>query len=561
MRQIFILLAVIFVVLSPVRAATPADSVIWGGPIYSGGESGRPVAALAIRDGRFVAMGSRSKIKRLVGPQTRIVELRGSAAFPGFTDGHAHLHGIGARELELNLEGTASVVDLRARVSAWATQHQDPVLIGRGWIETHWPEGRMPDATDLDPIAPGRPMLLVRADGHALVANSAALRQAGITAATADPPGGRLIRTEEGSPNGILIDRAMDLVAGLLPAQTPQRASLALDKALEVYPALGWTGVHNMSVDWLDVTLLEARAAQSPLPLRIYNAVTPQASTNLFASGKRFSLDGRVVTRGVKLYADGALGSRGAALFAPYSDSPETSGLILLTEQDRAIMRQAKEQGLQIAVHAIGDRANALVLTAFEELLGCGPTAALGTNPSACRAHRWRIEHAQILRPADISRFAADGVIASMQPSHAISDLYFAPSRLGEGRIDGAYAWKSLVQSGAIVVGGSDAPVERGAALIEFYAAIARTDLKGASGPDWRPGERLSRREALNLFTLAPAYASFQEDDLGSIAIGKRADVSVFSVDLMRAKPAEILQGHAVLTMVGGKVAYRAKGW
>lgn len=573
MHQIVLVFVFLVAFLAPTRealAAQPADTVVWGGAIYTGDQSGRVAKALAIRDGRFWAIGSQKAIERLVGPQTKIIDLRGAVAFPGFTDGHAHLRGIGARELELNLEGTRSIADLQARIGAWAAQSRDAVLIGRGWIETHWPEGRMPEAADLDAIEPARPVLLLRADGHALVANSAALRQAGITAQTPDPAGGRLVRGTDGAPRGILIDRAMDLVAVLVPAQSAERVSQALEKALEIYPASGWTGIHNMSVDWQDVILLEARAAQSPLPLRVYNGVTPQASAALFASGKRLSVDGRVITRAIKLYADGALGSRGAALFAPYADAPETSGLVLLTAQDRAIMHQARAQGLQLAVHAIGDRANGLVLTAFEEELACTPKAFIPRHARQshvskkslpCGDHRWRIEHAQILRPQDISRFAASGILASMQPSHAISDLYFAPDRLGPARLDGAYAWKSLLQAGAIVVGGSDAPVERGSPLIEFYAAIARADLNGASGPDWRPQERLTRREALALFTQAPAFASFQEQELGSIEIGKQADISVFSVDLMTAKPAEILQGRALLTLVGGQTAYRAKDW
>lgn len=549
------LLLAIFSVLpwGTAQAAQPADTVVWGGPIYPGEDGLKPVEAVAIKDGRFVAIGSRRAARRWIGPHTQVIDLRGAAAFPGFTDGHAHLRGIGERELELNLEGIASIQDLQAQLMAWTSAHSEGHVIGRGWIETHWPEGRMPNSADLDAIAPTRSVLLIRADGHALVANSAALAQAGISAETADPPGGRIVRDENGRPNGILIDRAMELMAALRPAQSPQRLAASLEKALEVYPQAGWTGLHNMSVDWQDVLWLEGRAAQAPLPLRVYNSVTPEASPNLFASGKRISTGGRVITRAIKLYADGALGSRGAALFAPYADTPDTSGLVLLNAKDVEILRLAKVHGLQMAVHAIGDRGNALVLDAFEQALGCAE--------QTCAPYRWRIEHAQILRPQDFGRFAQSGIIASMQPSHAISDLYFAPARLGPARLEGAYAWHSLRQAHARIVGGSDAPVERGSPLIEFYAAITRTDLQGKSGPDWHLQERLDRFEALHLFTQAPAFASFQEEELGSIALGKIADISVFSVDLMRAEPAEILRGRALLTMVGGQIAYQAKDW
>lgn len=563
MRQFIALIVLFLACLTPsgwAKIAPAADTVLFGGPIYPGEPRAAPVTALAIKDGRFVALGSRRAIRRWIGPQTRMIDLRGAAAFPGFTDGHAHLRGIGARELELNLEGSISIADLQARLQARLQEkpgpHPDGVLFGRGWIETHWPEQRMPIRADLDQIEANRPILLVRADGHALVANSAALAQAGITAATPDPEGGRIMRAADGTPNGLLIDRAMDLVASVLPAQTPESIGRALDTGLAAYPKLGWTGLHNMSVEWQDITLLEMRAARAPLPLRVYNSVTPEASAQLFAWGQRIDEAGRLITRAIKLYADGALGSRGAALFAPYADAPETQGLVLLTPRDRAIMEEAKARGMQMAVHAIGDRGNALVLDAFEAVLACGKTSA-----APCPDHRWRIEHAQILRPQDMPRLASGQFIASMQPSHAISDLYFAPARLGAARLDGAYAWQSLAKHGVRIVGGSDAPVERGSPLIEFYAAIARQDLQGASGADWHPQERLSREAALAIFTSAPAFASFQEADLGSIAIGKKADISVFSVDLMTAKPADILRGRALLTLIDGEIIHRAEGW
>jgi predicted amidohydrolase YtcJ len=259
---------------------------------------------------------------------------------------------------------------------------------------------------------------------------------------------------------------------------------------------------------------------------------------------------GLVHVRGVKLYMDGALGSRGAALLAPYSDAPSAGLLVTPVETIRDYLARARANGVQVATHAIGDRGNRLVLDAYRD--------AFADAPDALRAARWRIEHAQIIAPADIPRFAEMGVIASMQPSHAISDLHFAPARLGRARLHGAYAWRSLSRGGAVLAAGSDAPVEKGDPLIEFYAAIARRDLSGFAGPDWRSEEALSRAEALRMLTWGPAYASFQEEDRGALAAGLRADVSVFSVDLMEAAPEAIAAAQAVLTIAGGRVTHDA---
>jgi hypothetical protein len=300
-----------------------------------------------------------------------------------------------------------------------------------------------------------------------------------------------------------------------------------------------------MSVDWADALLLEKLDGEGKAPLRVYNAVDADQAGPLFASGPRATADGRITTRAIKLYEDGALGSRGAALFEPYADAPGASGLVRTPPQImREVMAKAKAAGIQVATHAIGDRGNANVLGLYAE-----------QDP---RGRRWRIEHAQIVRPADIPRFAQLGVIASMQPSHAIGDLHFAPARLGDARLAGAYAWKSMLDAGVTVVGGSDAPVERGSPMIEFYAAVARRDLQGASGPNWHPEQRLSRDEALKLFTSSAAYARFAEKELGTIAVGKRADLSAFSADFMTVPEPEILKAHAVLSIVDGKVIYRA---
>lgn len=528
--------------------ATPvAAQNLWisGGPIYTG-VAERPTAeVVVVQDGRIAFVGSPDTVRLKLNPGTETVDLKGAALFPGFTDAHAHLRGIGERELSLNLEGAKSAAEAMARVKVYlAGRKPSGPVWGRGWIETGWPEGRFLNRGDLDPIAPDRPVLLVRADGHALVANTAALKAAGIDETTAVPAGGEILKGPDGKLTGMLVDNAMALVRKLQAPPTEADRRAAFDAAFRVEAAYGWTGIHAMSVAWNDVGLLEAMNAEGRTPLRIYNAVDAEQAGPLFAGGPRATPDGRIVTRAIKLYEDGALGSRGAALFEPYADAPGTTGLVRTPpEAMRKAMAQAKAAGIQVAAHAIGDRGNANVLDLMAE--------------QDAPDRRWRIEHSQIVRPADIPRFAALKVIASMQPSHAIGDLHFAPARLGPDRLAGAYAWKSLLEAGAVVVGGSDAPVERGDPLIEFYAAVARKDLSGFAGPDWRPQEALSRAEALKLFTSAAAYARFAESELGTIEVGKRADLTAFSVDLMTAPEAEIPKGHAVLTVVDGKIVHR----
>ena len=289
-------------------------------------------------------------------------------------------------------------------------------------------------------------------------------------------------------------------------------------------------------------------------PLRVYNAVDLDEAAPLFRDGPRQTADGRITTRAIKLYADGALGSRGAALLAPYADAADSTGLMKLKpEETLPVLLKALNSGIQVCTHAIGDRANRVMLDLYEKALASPPPANVRRQ-----APRWRIEHAQNITAADIPRFAKLGVIPSMQPSHAIGDLHFAGARLGEARLANAYPWKTLIAAGAIIPGGSDAPVERGDPLIEFYAAVSRQDLQGRSGPGWHPELAVDRATALKMFTAWPAYARFAEGDLGTIAVGKKADLSAFSVDLMKAPVADIPKGHAVLTVVDGAVVFAA---
>ncbi|WP_313002868.1 amidohydrolase [Brevundimonas sp.] len=544
------LAAVLMAAAAP--AAFAQNLLIRGGTIHTGVEAQPTAEIVAVRDGRIAYVGVAAGAPSAEGLE--VVDLKGATLFPGFTDGHAHLDGIGWREMTLNLEGSTSVAEAMARLSDWARAHPEGVIVGRGWIETHWPEKRFLTAADLDAAAPGRVVLLSRADGHAVAVSSAALTAAGIDAATAAPSGGEILKDAAGQPTGLLVDGAMPLVEPLMPQADAAATRAAYRAGFDVYARYGWTGVHFMSAPWKDVPLLEQMARDGEAPLRVYNSIDMGDARALMAGGPRDAADGRIITRAVKFYADGALGSRGAKLFQPYSDRPETSGLMLASRDTvMALYQEALRTGVQIATHAIGDQGNHDVAAWYEEALRTVPKAEWKLADP-----RWRIEHAQIIRPADYHYFDELPIIASMQPSHAIGDLHFAADRLGDARLDGAYAWHTLVDRGVIVVGGSDAPVERGDPLIEFYAAVARRDLNGFQGPDWRPNEAVDRATALKMFTLWPAYASFREDELGSIEVGKRADFTAFDIDLMTVPAAAIPKGRAVLTVVDGQVVYRA---
>ncbi len=530
-----------------------ADRVYWGGAIYTANDDQPLVEAVATNDGRISYAGTETEAQILIGPDTEIIDINGGAMYPGFTDSHIHVYGVGARERTLNLDSVISIADMVERVAETiAAAESNEVVFGRGWIETHYPEARFPTRQDLDAVAPAHPVVLVRADGHALVANSLALELGGITRDSIAPDGGEILFDEDGEPTGMLIDTAMYPVSALVAEPTPDVRADIYAEGAERLASLGWAGAHDMSVPYADVDMIEGLAEADRLPIRVYVSINPDGFAELARISPRMVDDGRVITRAVKVYMDGALGSRGAALLEPYSDRPETSGLTIAEEdQTIGLFTEALRSGVQMNVHAIGDLGNRNLLNWVEQALEQVPA-----DQRALPDHRWRDEHTQIVHPDDIPRFAALGVIASMQPSHAIGDLHFAPARLGDDRLNGAYAWQSLLDAGARITGGSDAPVEQGDPRIEFYAAIARADLSGFQGENWHPNEALSRDDALKLFTLWPAYASFREDELGSIEVGKRADFTVFSGDIMTIEPMEILGVTPWMTVVDGVTVY-----
>jgi len=494
--------------------------------------------AIAISGGKVRKVGDFEEMP--VVPETCFRRLpEGYTVFPGLTDAHVHLSGIGFRELTLNLDRARSIEDVKDMLAAKAADQPEGPIVGRGWIETSWPEGRPLSALDLDEVVADRPVLLMRSDGHAMTVNTIALAEAGIDLDTPDPEGGRIVRDDDGVANGYLIDAAMDLVADLVPQTGVERLREALKVGAETYASRGWTSVHNMSVGPQELPLLEDLAASGELPLRVANFVVPPAMDSLIEAGPGCDETGLVCHLGVKFYADGALGSRGALLKRPYSDDPSTRGLRLLSREEAlAAYADAAAGGLQVTTHAIGDQANLDVLEWYAEIREAFPSAVL------------RIEHAQILDPEDLTRFASAGIIASMQPSHAIGDLHFAPARLGLERLRGAYAWNSLAEQGTLIVFGSDAPVEQGDPRIEQRAAHVRRDLEGFQGEGWHPEEALTRAEALALFTTSPALSIGRGGETGTLAPGFAADLTIFDGDPFAGPDAS----RAVATMINGVV-------
>ncbi|MGJ8559560.1 MAG: amidohydrolase [Litorimonas sp.] len=482
--------------------------------------------------------------------------LNGYALYPGLTDAHAHLIGVGKREMELDLTSAKSILELQDLVrDVVGVTPVGETIFGDGWIETHWPEGRFPTRQDLDAVSTDHPIVLQRADGHAAVANSLALLKSDVDGSTEPPFGGAINLDADGNPTGMMIDNAQRLVYGLVPTMDAETRARAFQLGSDVYASRGWTNIHSMSVEPDNVDMINRMAKNGDIAIRVYNSLgLPESGSSVEFVGFMDELSGdapHVTTRAIKLYADGALGSRGAALLAPYSDDLGNSGLMTL-QRDRAIpiFEAALRSGIQVNTHAIGDKGNQETLNWYEEAFNNVPKSEW-----AIQEPRWRIEHSQILDPTDIARFKSLGVIPSMQPSHAIGDLHFAVDRLSTDRLEGAYAWRALIDSGVMIAGGSDAPVEVGDPRIELHAAIHRTDLQGYSNENWGLDQRVTPQEALKMFTLWPAYAAFQENELGSIEVGKHADFSVFDADMLDPT-VDPMDANAVMTIVDGAVIW-----
>jgi predicted amidohydrolase YtcJ len=539
--------------VAPVTAGEDAADLLLVHGVFYPVDPAAPVAGtLAVREGRIVYLGPDAGAAALRGPATEVIELAGRAVTPGLIDAHSHLAGLGRALDEVDLVGTGSYREVVARVAATAAERPAGTWVtGRGWDQNDWPERSFPHHAELSRAVPDHPVWLTRIDGHAALLNARALAALGVDAVTADPPGGRILRDGEGRPSGVLVDRAMDVGGGRAPDPSPEERRRRLRSAAAHAVARGLTTVTDMGVDAADLATYQALHEAGELPLRAALFLTDDADllADWFARGPRLDARGRLLVRGVKLYADGALGSRGAALVEPYSDDPGNLGLLTASQDHlQEVTGRALAAGFQVGIHAIGDRGNLVALDALEAALA----ARAGEGDP-----RLRIEHAQVMRPADVGRLARLGVIASMQPTHATSDMPWAGERVGERRLAGAYAWRQVLAAGGRLALGSDFPVERADPLLGLHAAVTRQDLAGQPPGGWLAGERLSRDEALRGFTFDAAYSLFLDELVGSLAVGKRADLVVFDRDPMRVPAAEIPAVAVDLTLVDGEVVYR----
>jgi predicted amidohydrolase YtcJ len=522
--------------------------LLTNGRIHTMDAGGTVVDSLVVRDGRVAFAGRRGDINPTAGEVT--LDLGGRTVLPGLVDGHGHLMLLAKARLELSLARAGSEGEIAGIVGdAAARLRPGEWITGRGWDQTRWPGQRFPTRASLDRAAPGHPVALVRVDGHATWASSAALARAGITRHTSDPQGGRIERDERGGPTGLLIDLAQDLIRSLVPPPAEDRFDEAVEAVIAECLAKGLTGAHEPGLDLAAVASYTRLIDRGRFPFRVFAAVSGRKAWSQYRErGAPESVgDGRLTVGAVKLWLDGALGSRGAALHAPYCDDPANRGLILVPpEEVERVTREAAGHGFQVWVHAIGDRANTLALDVFEKVLAGG-----GPRP------RLRVEHAQILAPADIPRFARLGVVPSMQPTHCTSDMRWAGDRLGSERLEGAYAWRSVLDSGAYIAGGSDFPVEDANPFYGIHAAVTRRPREG-DDPRWQPAQRMTREEAVRSFTIWNARSIGREADTGSLEPGRRADLIALSDDVFSCAEERIAGITPIVTMMGGEVVSEA---
>jgi predicted amidohydrolase YtcJ len=548
-----VLLALTLLLAAPPAPPVAAELLLEGGVVYVSAQAKPRPASIVVAGGKVAFVGDPVRARALSGG-ARKVDLGGTFVFPGLIDAHLHLSGLGKSAEIARLRDARSADDAAAKVAATAQALPPGAWAeGRGWDQNLWPGRQFPDARSLDRVLPDRPAMARRVDGHAIWVNTAALRAAGIDATTPDPPGGRILRRADGSPSGVLVDNAAALIVRVRPEPAAADRERWLLVGAAACARAGLTEIQDASgYDAEGIADLERLTARGALPIRVYATVSPlpESLATFFAKGPHVGAGPDFLTvRAVKAYADGALGSRGAALLADYTDEPGTRGL-LLTPPERldAVAVESRRNGWQLWVHAIGDRGNRVALDAFEKAAAAVPRAPAGSD-------RPRIEHAQIVASEDFSRFARLGVIASVQPTHATSDMAWAELRLGPERIAGAYAWRRLIAAGVRLAGGSDAPVESESPLLGFYAAVTRKDLSGAPAAGWRPAEKLSRQEALALYTSDAAFAAFEEASRGRIEAGFDADFTVLGRDPMAVPEREIPTIPVRMTVVGGRIA------
>ncbi len=509
----------------------------------------QPVAqALVVKDGKLAYVGTKERALEVAGPDAAVEAFPDATIVPGLADAHAHLASLGRSLSLVSLGPATSEADAVARLKgAPRASFQGDWLMGRGWDQNDWAVKEFPTKAALDAAFPGTPVFLSRVDGHAVWVNSEALRRAGITKATKDPEGGRLLRDPSGEPTGVLVDNAIDLLVSSIPAPSADEQRQRLKVALETCARLGLTSVHDAGMDLSTFKQLQQWDMLGAMPVRVYAMADGQGAEAEEYLGLGPFKGRHLELRAVKLLADGALGSRGAALHAPYADEPSQSGLLLLAPD--VLARRAHdfaERGFQVAVHAIGDKANTLAIDALSALERAKPGS------------RHRVEHAQVLTGADVARLAKGGLVASFQPTHATSDMPWAEARLGAERARYAYAWRAVLDAGGHLAFGSDFPVEDPNPLWGLYAARTRQDHAGAPAGGWHADQKVTGEEALRGFTAGAAWASFAEERRGVLKEGFDADLVVLPVDPVDGDPRALLSAKVLLTMVDGVDVYRS---
>ncbi|NIR44973.1 MAG: amidohydrolase family protein [Gammaproteobacteria bacterium] len=534
----------------------PADLILTDAVVHTV-DVNRPTAeAVAIRGDRIVFVGSERGALTYRGRDTRVIDLAGRAVYPGFIDSHGHLAGLGNSLRVLDLVGTRSLDEIIDMVEERAASVPAGTWIqGRGWDQNDWSDTRFPHHRALSEAVPDHPVVLGRVDGHALLANAKAMEIAGITNETPDPEGGRIVRDPEtGEATGVFVDAAESLIYSHVPAPNKEERRQATLAAVNELLSWGVTSIHDAGVGLGTIELYKEMAENGEFRLRNYIMMSSSQGTldHYFERGPEVGLyEDHITVRSIKMVADGALGSRGAALLEPYSDEPDHRGLVTENpERIEAVAAEALERGFQVNVHAIGDRGNRIVLDAFEEALAQVPVAD----------HRFRVEHAQVIHWQDIPRFAELDVLPSMQQTHQMSDMYWAIDRLGWTRSRGAYAWRSLLETGVVIPAGTDFPVESVNPFRTFLASITRSDEEGWPAGGWFPEQKMTREEALKSMTIWGAYAAFEEDLKGSLTEGKLADLVVLSQDIMAIAPERILDTRVEMTVLGGEIVYTGPG-
>jgi len=529
-----------------------ADRIFINASIYTLNPANETANSIAVKNGRILFVGAEEKSYEYSNENTEIIDLKGATLIPGLADAHAHINGTGQLLQTLNFHGTTSSSEIIAMVRSAASRTPPGEWIeGYGWDENDWQEKKFPTSELLDKVAPNNPVVFSRVDGHAYWVNQKVLDLAGITPATPDPDGGRIVRLPgSNKPSGILIDNAKSPINDIKSKPTYDLKKRRIVQALSYSLKLGLTTIHDAGSDSDEIKIYKELALEGKLNPRVYVMLNDdeKLKEKYFKVGPQIGLfDNHLTIRTIKLYVDGALGSRGALLLEPYSDDPENSGLSVTPESDiRIRFAEGIKHGFQMATHAIGDSGNHLILDIVEENL----------EGELQNDHRSRVEHAQIISLDDIQRFNRLGVIPSMQPTHSTSDMYWAEDRIGSERIKGAYAWRKLLDAGVVIPGGSDSPVESLNPLWGIYAAVTRQDHESYPEGGWQPEERMTMVEAVKMFSAWPAYASFEEDIKGTIEVGKLADFTILSKDIFKVDPSVLLETEVLMTVVGGEILY-----